>query len=140
MPRADLIVVDCPPLTEPGARQVLRRADGVLLTTQTELLALRTTPSATYALQVAQAERPNLELVGMIVAAFDVLDPLHNEMLAQLRSLSGELLLEPVIPLRPELREWPLWPGSDVPGGPGRQAYQDLAKTVYRRLGVRVRS
>lgn len=136
----DVIVVDCPPLTEPDAQHVLHHADGVLLVTQAELLALRTTPTATRAIQVARAQNSSLALVGLFVGAFDEGDALQAELLIQLRSLQDGLFFDPPVPRRPEVRDWPLHPGSDLPEGPSRRAYLDLASQLAKRLGVRVAS
>lgn len=136
----ELIVVDCPPLTEPDAQRVLQQADGVLLVTQAELLALRTTPTATRALHAARADNPALALVGLLVAAFDEGDAFQSELLSELRSLPGMLLFDPPVPRRPELRDWPLNPGSDLPAGPGRRAYLDIASRLAERVGVAVGS
>jgi hypothetical protein len=39
------------------------------------------------------------------------------------------MFLEPALPARAEIREWPMEPGSDLPDGPARQAIRNLADT-----------
>lgn len=134
----DLAVIDCPSLTDPASLEVLAHADGLLLTTQAELLALRTMPTATRAVLAAQAINPRLEFVGLLLPAYDEGDELQGHMLAELRRAHGHLLIEPPIPRRPELRDWPMSPGSPLPSGPARTAYQAVADALAARLTVPV--
>jgi cellulose biosynthesis protein BcsQ len=133
----DLIVVDCPSLTEPAAQEVLTRADGVLLTCLPDPLSLRSVPSASAAIEAARASNDRLDLLGILLPIVDEADRLQNQMLEQLRELHGGLLLEPVVPAAAEYRHWPMRPGSPPPEGPAREAYQALAQLV-RGLLLRV--
>jgi hypothetical protein len=47
--------------------------------------------------------------------------------LERLHKAHHDLLLDPVIPFHPEMRNWPLRPGGPPPAGPALDAYTTLA-------------
>ncbi|MBL8800183.1 MAG: ParA family protein [Planctomycetia bacterium] len=134
---AEIVLVDCPSLTESAARPILARADGVLLTCLPDLLALRTLAAATSALRAARQSNPRLEVLGLLVGILHEADAGQQQVLAQLRQLHAGLLLEPPLPFRPEVRDWPLAPGSDLPAGPARLAYAAVAESLLPLLRPR---
>jgi cellulose biosynthesis protein BcsQ len=130
----DVIIIDTPPATEPLSQQVLVKAHGVVVCTLADTLSLNTLPKATAAIREARESNDDLELLGIAVGVFDQTDLAQTRALTQLRGNAGPLLLEPVIPLRNEIREWPLMPGSELPEGPGRQAIRKLEENFRDRM------
>jgi cellulose biosynthesis protein BcsQ len=123
---SNLILIDCPPLTEPSAQRVLRMADGVVLSVLANPLSMRTIPTAASALEHARGHNPRLNLLGLLVGIYHEQDELQTAMLHEIRQVHGNLLLEPAIPYQQEVRDWPLNPGSPLPEGPAREAYAAL--------------
>jgi cellulose biosynthesis protein BcsQ len=130
----DAVVIDSPPATEPLAQGALRKADGVVLCCLADSLALGTLPAATRAVREAKAANPALELLGIVVSAFNPTDLGQTRCLSLLRGAHGGLFAEPPVPLRPEFRDWPLSPGADLPDGPGRVALKALADGLRDRV------
>jgi len=126
----DLVIVDCPSLTEPEAQKVLRRADAVLLTCLPELYCLRTLPAAVAALAVARQVHPRLKLLGLIATGCRKDDAQHARLLNELRHSHGGLLLKPPVPWDRALRDWPQTPGAGLPPGAGAAAYRALAEQL----------
>jgi cellulose biosynthesis protein BcsQ len=137
-PDKGVVVVDCPSLFDPAAMPILERADALVLCVLPDPLALRTVPAAAAAVERVRVANPRLELLGILVAIYDNQDATQTEMLDRLRRQHGELLLEPPVPLRPEVRDWPLRPGSAPPAGPAREAYLTVARQMehWVRPGV----
>lgn len=137
---SDIIIVDCPSLLDPLAMPILEQSHGVIVTCLADPLSLRTVPAAASAISTARVNNPQLELLGILIGIYDNHDAVQTAMLARLRQLHGELLLEPPIPVQPELRDWPLSPGTGVPAGIALDAYQSIARTLesWIRLGLGV--
>lgn len=129
-------IVDGPALTERSTQHVLRYVDGILLTCLPDPLSLRTVPAAARAIETAQQQHGSLELVGILIALHDPTDELQDEMLSLLRQQYGDLLLEPPVPLDSALAEWPLDPGSELPAGPARLAYHQVAQRLVASLSA----
>ncbi|HEY1378206.1 MAG TPA: ParA family protein, partial [Gemmataceae bacterium] len=127
---ADVVLIDCPLLLTPEAAAVLARADGIVLTCRADPLSLRTVPAAAGVLAAARVHNPRLELIGVLIGGYNSRDAVQGPMLARLRQMHGELLLEPPVPDDPAVRDWPLTPGAALP--PGRAA--DAFAVVARRL------
>jgi len=133
-PRQDVVIIDSPPATESLAQNFLQKADGVVICCLADSLSLNTLPAATKAILQAREFNESLEILGIAVNIFNLADLGQTRSLSQLRGAPGGLLLEPVIPNRPELRDWPLDPGSDLPNGPGKQAFRALADTFRDKI------
>lgn len=133
-PGQDCVVIDSPPATEPLAQKVFQKADGVVVCCLADSLSLTTLPAATRAVREARAANPDLELLGIAVNLFDAADLAQTRCLSLLRGAKGGLFVEPPVPARSELREWPLNPGGDLPDGPGRQAIRALADTFRDKI------
>lgn len=125
----DAIVIDSPPATEPLAQKVFAKADGVVICSLADSLALATLPAATRAVRDARAANPDLDLLGIIVNVYSAADVAQTRCLSMLRGAKGGLFVEPPVPVRPEFRAWPLAPGTDLPDGPGRHAVRAIADT-----------
>jgi cellulose biosynthesis protein BcsQ len=138
LPDRGLAVIDCPSLSDPAAPPILEQADALVLCVLPDPLALRTVPNCAATIERARVANPRLELLGILAAIYDNLDATQTEMLERLRARHGELLLEPPVPLRPELRDWPLRPGAALPAGPAREAYLTVARQLehWVRPGV----
>jgi cellulose biosynthesis protein BcsQ len=134
---ADLVIVDCPSLTEPLAQPVLHRANAVLLTCLAEIYCLRTLSAATSAVATARTQNPSLALLGVVVGGYRAENPLQQRLLAFMRSDLKDLLLEPPIPWDQAIRDWPLTPGGGLPAGAAATAYTRIAAAVKSMLGAR---
>ena len=132
----DLLLVDAPPLTERAAQRTLERCDGVLVTLAVDPLALRTVGRCAEALQAARA-RADLDLLGLLPTLYDPDDPLQEAILGRLRAAFSELILEPPVAFDRQLAAWALKPGSELPQGPARSGYEDLARRVARFVRLR---
>ena len=93
-------------------------------------------PAAANVIEAAKAVNPRLELLGILISIYNDRDPVHNAMLARLRDAHQDLLLEPVIPYQPEVRDWPLHPGTSPPPGAARDAYAALTDTLDPWIAV----
>ena len=105
---ADFVLLDCPPIFDRGADAFIGRANGVILTTLPDPLAIRTIPGATSVLKDVLALHDDLSFLGIAVSIYKDDDPLQREMLETLRARLGELCLEPPIPWQRELADWSL--------------------------------
>jgi cellulose biosynthesis protein BcsQ len=134
---ADVVVIDCPPLMDPEALPVLRRAHAVVLTVTADPVALRTVPAAAAVFAAARVGNPGLELLGVLLGIYNERDALQPPTLQRLRQMHGELLLEPPVPDDPAVRDWPLTPGAGLPDGPAAAAFAGLADRLVGpvRLG-----
>jgi cellulose biosynthesis protein BcsQ len=137
---ADVIIIDCPPLLDPLAEPVLRRAAGVVVTCVADPLALRTVPAAADVLAAARGHNSRLELLGVLIGLYANGDAVQGPMLARLRQTQGGLLLEPPVPDDAAVRDWPLNPGAPLPPGPAADAFgaagRRLRELVERLSGV----
>jgi cellulose biosynthesis protein BcsQ len=131
---AELVIVDCPALSEPAAMAVLSACDGALLTCLADPLSLRTAPSATAALAAARKTRPDLRLMGLLICQYRADDPLQSAMMTRLREGHARVVLEPPVPFQPELADWAMSGGADLPPGTAATAYEDIAIALERSL------
>jgi cellulose biosynthesis protein BcsQ len=122
-------------LTDTNAQRVLRLSDGIVLTCLAEPLSLRTIPAATKAIQQARQVNDKLQLLGLLIGIYNGADEFQSEMLSQLRRQQGELLLEPPIPYQQEVCDWPLSPGSDLPTGAAREAFESVSEVLESLMG-----
>lgn len=132
----DVVVVDCPPLTEPESQDVLQVSDGVLLTCLADVLCLRTLPSSTDAVRQARQANPSLKVLGILLTHFDEDDEQQQRTLTKLQESQMALTFDPPVPMQPEVREWPLRPGSDLPPGEARAAYAKLTNEMKKKIGI----
>jgi len=128
------ILVDAPPLADPAARGLLRRADGVLLTCRADVLSLQTISAAEQALRTARTERPQLVLLGILLTNFREDDPWQQAAREHFQQNYPQLLLDPPIPHQLELSRWPARPELELPHGPARDAYFQIAAQLAARL------
>src|SRR5207249_2267886 len=91
----------CPPLLNPDALLVLRRANTIVLTVRAEPLSIRTVPAAAGALATARVGNSRLELLGVLLGIYNDQDPLQPPMLERLRQMHGAL---PPLPRPARLR------------------------------------
>ncbi|MCB9919642.1 MAG: ParA family protein [Planctomycetes bacterium] len=133
---ADFVLLDCPPIFDRGADAFIGRANGVILTTLPDPLAIRTIPGATSVLKDVLALHDDLSFLGIAVSIYKDDDPLQREMLDTLRARLGELCLEPPIPWQRELADWSLDAKGDLPAGVARDAYEHLVDDLASELGI----
>lgn len=134
---ADVVVIDGPALTERAAQHLLKLAHGVVLTCLADPLSLRTVRSAARAIHEGRQSNPKLELVGILISLFNPAESLHVEMLELIRKDYRHLLLEPPVPFQSEVSNWPLTPGSPLPAGIAREAYDLATKRVVQKIQAR---
>lgn len=127
---ADLVIVDCSNLMDPAAQSVLQHCHGVVLTCLADPMALRTVPHAARALAEARVANPKLELLGVVIGSYDGADIVQAPMLDRLRTMHGEMLLEPPVPFDADLRDWALSPGAALPQGAGAQALEAIRDRI----------
>lgn len=125
----DVVVADCPSLTESAAAPVLRRADGIVLTCLAEVYCVRTLPVAVRAIAAARQDNPRLELLGVLPGVYRA-DPLSAVLLGELRAGQRDLLLEPPIPFHTAVRDWAMTPGGPLPAGPAADAFARVAAVL----------
>jgi cellulose biosynthesis protein BcsQ len=133
---ADVVVVDCPPLTEPESQDVLATSDGILLTCLADVLCLRTLPSSTDAVRTARQTNAALKVLGILLTHYDDNDPAQERTLLKLQESQMALTFDPPVPMQPEIREWPLRPGMDMPPGEARAAYAKLTGEMKKKIGI----
>lgn len=126
----DRIIIDAPPLTERHGQRVLRLADGIIVSCLADPLSLWTVPSAARAIKQARLHNPRLTLLGLHIAIFRKHNLVQSQMLQELRQTQSDFLLEPPIPAQPEISDWALKPGGEMPAGPARDSYEALAQLL----------
>lgn len=130
----ELVVLDAPVLTSPGA-QLLSRANGVLLTCLSDLMTLRTFPLATSLLSNLCRGQRQLEFHGLVLNRFQE-GPIASRILKELCRMEDDLVLHPEIPEDAALRNWAGTPGATLPDGPAAEALAILADTLAMRMGL----
>ena len=83
---------------DPDIQSVFGRCHGVVLTCLADPLSLRTVPAAAGVLGTARVANPRLELLGVLIGQYSAFDLMQAPMLARLRQMHGELMLEPPVP------------------------------------------
>ena len=133
----EIVVIDCPNLLDfANARPVLEESDGIILTCLPDPLSIRTVPAAANVIEAAKSVNPRLELLGILISIYNDKDPVHAAMLSRLRDSHQDLLLEPVVPYQPKVRDWPLHPGTPPPPGAALDAYAALTETLSPWIAV----
>lgn len=137
-PPADVIVVDCPALTESGAFDVLRHTDGLILTCLADTLCLRTLPTSTAAIRESVRDNPRLKLLGIVINLFDGADAAQSRLVSRIHKAGRPPLVGLPIPVQQAVRDWSLKPGSGFPAGAARAACLELAFSLQHdlRLGA----
>ena len=126
----DVVLIDSPSLLDKISRVVLHKARGVILTCLADPLSLRTVPAAAAAIDAARGDNPRLGMLGILVGIYNARDSVQATMLDRLRQGHRELLLQPVVPIQPEVRQWPMSPGSQPPQGPALDSFAEIARRL----------
>ena len=132
--KQDIVIIDSPPATEPLAQKVFQQCDGVVICCLADSLALNTLPAATRSVKEARQKNAKLRLLGIVVNIFNEVNLAQTRCLSLLRGARGGLFVEPPIPSRPEMRDWPMKPGSPLPSGPAQKPLRDLADTFRDQM------
>ncbi len=130
----DVVIIDCPSLSESAALPVLKFADQLILTCLADTLSLRTLPTALAALRQARRAGGRAVLLGLVFNLFDEASPIQRQLIQQIRSSKAPPILGAPIPIQPSLRDWALKPGSPMPAGLARAAILELAFALRERL------
>ena len=131
---ADLIIVDCPPLTLPSALTVLKSCDAAVLTCLPDPLSLRTLQTAILSLSEVRKQHAAFRLLGLVLNQYQENVPLHTE-LGRLVEQSLTLPLQKKVPFDPAIRAWMVQGGQPIPDGPGRSGFAVVAAEL-EALGV----
>src|SRR5262249_40041849 len=127
----EVLVIDCPNLLDSAnSRPILEESDGIILTSLPAPLSIRTVPASANVIEAVKTVNERLDLLGILISIYNERDPVHSAMLSRLREAHQDLLLEPVIPYQPEVRDWPLHPGTTPPPGEARDAYTALTRAL----------
>ena len=132
----DLVVLDCPPLTEQAALPALELVDGLVLSCRADLLSLRTLSAVQKFLEKAEQQIPNLSFLGTIINLFDREDTKQQQLFANLLDSQGDLLIRPPVAWQESLCDWALSPGSPLPEGSGTTAYEIIVDIVLELSGI----
>ena len=132
-----VVIVDSPSLLDPLSGQVLGHADGIILTSLADPLSIRTVPAAATIIGKARETNRRLELLGLLVGIYNSQDEVQRAVLSRLQDGHRELLLSPVIPLQPEMRDWALKAGMPPPQGVASAAFATLARNLNDSLLTR---
>jgi hypothetical protein len=87
-------------------------------------------PAAAAAIDAARGDNPRLGMLGILVGIYNSRDAVQATMLDRLRQGHRDLLLQPVVPIQPEVRQWPMSPGSPPPQGPALDSFAEIARRL----------
>lgn len=133
---ANIILIDCPPITEPLCQQSLSLADGVILTTGSDPYSLASLGQAATRFKDWLRMQPTVELLGLVIPMVTSTLPQQNRGLGRLANFEP-LFIGPPIPVRKEFREWTLTPGSAPPSGLANDALDVLSWAILRLVQER---
>jgi cellulose biosynthesis protein BcsQ len=133
---ADIILIDCPPITEPLCQQSLALADGVLVAIGSDPYSLASLAQAGTRFKEWLRMQPTVELLGLVVPMVAPAINHQGRGLARLQEIET-LLVGPAVPVRREFRDWPLTPGSAPPPGPANDALEVLAWDILGLVQAR---
>jgi cellulose biosynthesis protein BcsQ len=131
----DLVLIDCPPMTDGQSGVALVRATGVVLTCTADLASLRALGSAAKALSLTMQRRRNLEFHGILLTRM-VDNPILGHLREEMRRMDGELFFRTDIPEDVALHAWPQYPGEPLPKGSASLAYEQVSEELAERLGL----
>ncbi|MBS0456795.1 MAG: ParA family protein [Proteobacteria bacterium] len=131
------IIIDCPPSLSLLTLNALAAADGVLVPTQCEFLALEGLTAMLGTIDALMKRlNPALVIEGIVRTMYDLRNNLDNGVSADLASHFGERVLRTIIPRNVRLAEAPSHGQSIIAydrGSRGGIAYLGLAGEIVRR-------
>lgn len=137
-----VVILDCPPALGILSMSSLAAADYLLITLQCEYLAMEGLGQILKVVdQLKEAEvNPRLELGGIVMTMFDVRTNLSHQVVDEVRKHLKEVTFKTVIPRSIRLSEAPSF-GQPIfaydPGSAGAAAYQNLAREIIAKFGLR---
>ena len=136
------VIIDCPPALGVLSLSALAASDHLLVTLQTEYLALEGLGQilgVVDQLKAAGATR-TLDVGGIVMTMYDVRTNLSRQVVEEVRKHFPQLILGSFIPRSIRLSEAPSH-GKTIfdydPHSPGATAYEALAKEVAQRFALR---
>ena len=136
------VIIDCPPALGVLSLSALAASDHLLVTLQTEYLALEGLGQilgVVDQLKAAGATR-SLDVGGIVMTMYDVRTNLSRQVVEEVRKHFPQLILGSFIPRSIRLSEAPSH-GKTIfvydPHSPGATAYEALAKEVAQRFALR---
>ncbi|NDJ85846.1 MAG: AAA family ATPase [Chloroflexi bacterium] len=133
----DYIVIDTPPTLGILTANGLVAADELLIPVQCQYLAMRGVRAVidTYE-RIQRVLNPNLQLLGVFATMFMDTSPHAREVVAELRSVFGNQLLNTIIPMADVVAEAPVIERSVLdyaPQHPASLAYRQLTQEIIER-------
>ncbi|MBS0211746.1 MAG: ParA family protein [Proteobacteria bacterium] len=133
----DFILIDCPPSLSLLTLNALAAADGVLVPTQCEFLALEGLTAMLGTIQTLMKRlNPALQIEGILRTMYDLRNNLDNAVSADLAAHFGERVLRTIIPRNVRLAEAPSHGQSIIAydrASRGGIAYLGLAGEILRQ-------
>lgn len=136
------IILDCPPALGMLSMNSLAAADYLLITLQTEYLAMEGLGQILKVVdQLKEAGvNPKLEIGGIIMTMFDIRTNLSRQVVEEVKSHLADKMFKSIIPRSIRLSEAPSF-GQPIlqydTSSVGAQAYRDLAKEVISRFKLK---
>jgi chromosome partitioning protein len=104
----DFILIDCPPSLDILTVNALVAASSILVPIQCEYFALEGVSELMETLkQIRRLKNPDLEIEGVLITMFDDRTNLSHQVMEDLRSYFGDLLLSTIVPRNIRLGEAP---------------------------------
>lgn len=128
----DWRIIDAPPLTHPDSQSCLAKADGLILSSLPDPLAVRTFHKAVEISSQACADNPKLELLGVVIQMFREESQVQKKIMALIDEEMGPILLTRPVPYDRSLSMWALNPGSPLPQGPAAERAQDIQRALQQ--------
>ncbi len=133
---ADYVIFDCPPSLGLLSINALAAADEVLVTIQTEFLAMQGMSKLIEILQLLKKRlNPRLEILGILPCLYDSRLKLAREVLAEIRKYFGEKVFASPVRSNVKLAEAPSF-GQTIfeyaPDSNGALDYVEVAKEIAR--------
>jgi len=135
-PRAEVVLIDCPPSLGPLTQNALGAASSVLVPIACEYYPLEGLVQLLGAVRAAARIHPPLAVAGVLLTMYDPTADLAREVEQEVRTKLDEPVLEAVIPRDPAVAEAPSHCRSIIdyaPRSPGARGYVDLALEVLDR-------
>lgn len=128
----DWRIIDAPPLTHPDSQSCLAKADGLILSSLPDPLAVRTFHKAVEISSKACADNPKLELLGVVIQMFREESQVQKKIMALIDEEMGPILMTRPVPYDRSLSMWALNPGSPLPQGPAAACAQDIQRALQQ--------
>lgn len=136
----DLVIIDCPPSLGLLTVNALTAADGILVPIQCEYFALEGLSQLLQTVELIRGRlNPELAVAGIVMTMYDPTITLAGDVVDEVRTHFGDLVLDTVVPRVVRLSEAPSH-GQPIgvfdPNSRGARAYARVAQELVARLGL----